>query len=209
KEEKEIQETQSEESSSIHSEITNATSTLTPLLRTYSLGRPVRSYQGQLEINQEEIISTFIQSPNVDSFSEGSQFSAQMKVNQRLEELKGQILVLNDKISTLEREKKDLQETNESLRTSLNNYVNSLLDSLIQEQENFNVDDDNLSIYLKNQQRTIDNLEESLGKELNSEQSRNLRGIQKQLAWFREEQMKRKLERLEEQLQNQILVSPK
>ena len=119
-----------------------------------------------------------------------------MESNQPLEELKGQILALNDKISTLEREKKDLRETNESLRTSLDNYVDSLLDSLIQEQENFNVDDDNLSIYLENQQKIIDNLdlEEGFGKKLNSEQSHNIRKIQKQIFQIQKEQMKKKYE---------------
>jgi hypothetical protein len=141
-------------------------------------------------------MSTFIQSPNVDSLSESSQISTQVENNQLLEELKSQILVLSDKISALEKEAKDLQETNESLRTSLNNYVNSLLDSLIQEQEGFDVNDDKLGIYLENQQKIIDNLdlEEGLGKELNSEQFRNLRKIQKQIFQFQREQMKKKYE---------------
>jgi hypothetical protein len=101
---------------------------------------------------------------------------------------------IDNRIETLEERKNNLEETSESLRTSLDNYVNSLLDSLIQEQENFNVDDNNLNIYLENQQKTIDKLEENFGKELNSEQSRNLRKIQKQIFQFQKEQMKKKYE---------------
>jgi len=182
---------------------TEPVSTPTPILPVRcSLGQPIyRISQDQLERDQQTVLPPFFKSANTGFFSESSQDFTQTE--------NSQILVLNDKISNLEREKKDLQETSESLRTNLNNYVNSLLDSLIQEQEELKNRDDktNLSIYLENQQKIIDSLEENFGKELNSEQSRNLRKIQKQIFQFQKEQMKKKLERLEEQLQAQILSS--
>ena len=109
---------------------------------------------------------------------------------------------LNNKFENLEQERKSLQETNNLLRTSLNNYVNSLLEILIKEQESFDVSKDNLNIYLGNQKRTVDNLIKELGEILDSNHYQVILKIKDQINHLQIEQLK-------SQFQTQIQLSPK